>query len=109
MRLGLARRAASAMLFFISHEIIAEHCHPGRELHTTTGLMLGFVLMVWDVARLMLSQIPDAGPLQWPEHPLCCTQISMAVQREDNILGSLIVQIGGNSLFLANAAVFETA
>ena len=43
--------AAGAMLFVISHEIIPESHRQGHELHATTGLMLGFVLMmVLDVA-----------------------------------------------------------
>ncbi len=38
--------AAGAMLFVISHEIIPESHRKGHELHATTGLMLGFVLMM---------------------------------------------------------------
>jgi ZIP family zinc transporter len=42
---GLAM-AAGAMLFVISHEIIPESHRKGHEAHATTGLMLGFVLMM---------------------------------------------------------------
>jgi zinc transporter, ZIP family len=42
---GLAL-AAGAMLFVISHEIIPESHRQGHEAHATTGLMLGFVLMM---------------------------------------------------------------
>jgi zinc transporter, ZIP family len=42
---GLAA-AAGAMLFVISHEIIPESHRQGHEAHATTGLMLGFVLMM---------------------------------------------------------------
>jgi zinc transporter, ZIP family len=38
--------AAGAMLFVISHEIIPESHRNGHERHATTGLMLGFVLMM---------------------------------------------------------------
>ncbi|MFG5778365.1 ZIP family metal transporter [Comamonas sp. J-3] len=38
--------AAGAMLFVISHEIIPESHRQGHEFHATTGLMLGFVLMM---------------------------------------------------------------
>lgn len=38
--------AAGAMLFVISHEIIPESHRKGHEAHATTGLMLGFVLMM---------------------------------------------------------------
>jgi ZIP family zinc transporter len=38
--------AAGAMLFVISHEIIPESHRKGHEPHATTGLMLGFVLMM---------------------------------------------------------------
>jgi ZIP family zinc transporter len=34
------------MLFVISHEIIPESHRQGHETHATTGLMLGFVLMM---------------------------------------------------------------
>ncbi|SNY49939.1 zinc transporter, ZIP family [Arsukibacterium tuosuense] len=42
---GLAL-AAGAMLFVISHEMIPESHRQGHELPATTGLMLGFVLMM---------------------------------------------------------------
>ncbi|MCK0510944.1 ZIP family metal transporter [Aromatoleum buckelii] len=42
---GLAA-AAGAMLFVISHEIIPESHRQGHEAFATTGLMLGFVLMM---------------------------------------------------------------
>ncbi|MDM0009530.1 ZIP family metal transporter [Variovorax sp. J22G73] len=42
---GLAM-AAGAMLFVISHEIIPESHRKGHEAYATTGLMLGFVLMM---------------------------------------------------------------
>jgi len=42
---GLAR-AAGAMLFVISHEIIPESHRKGHERFATAGLMLGFVLMM---------------------------------------------------------------
>ncbi|GAB2918728.1 ZIP family metal transporter [Rheinheimera gaetbuli] len=42
---GLAL-AAGAMLFVISHEMIPESHRQGHELAATTGLMLGFVLMM---------------------------------------------------------------
>jgi ZIP family zinc transporter len=42
---GLAA-AAGAMLFVISHEIIPESHREGHEAHATTGLMVGFVLMM---------------------------------------------------------------
>lgn len=42
---GLAA-AAGAMLFVISHEIIPESHRQGHEAHATTGLMLGFVVMM---------------------------------------------------------------
>lgn len=42
---GLAT-AAGAMLFVISHEIIPETHRQGHEKEATTGLMLGFVLMM---------------------------------------------------------------
>lgn len=38
--------AAGAMLFVISHEIIPESHRKGHERYATTGLMLGFVLMM---------------------------------------------------------------
>jgi len=38
--------AAGAMLFVISHEIIPESHRKGHEHAATTGLMLGFVLMM---------------------------------------------------------------
>lgn len=38
--------AAGAMLFVVSHEIIPESHRQGHELHATTGLMIGFVLMM---------------------------------------------------------------
>ena len=38
--------AAGAMLFVISHEIIPESHRKGHEAWATTGLMLGFVLMM---------------------------------------------------------------
>jgi zinc transporter, ZIP family len=38
--------AAGAMLFVISHEIIPESHRNGHEHHATTGLMIGFVLMM---------------------------------------------------------------
>lgn len=38
--------AGGAMLFVISHEIIPESHRKGHEVHATTGLMLGFVLMM---------------------------------------------------------------
>jgi ZIP family zinc transporter len=38
--------AAGAMLFVISHEIIPESHREGHQAHATTGLMLGFVLMM---------------------------------------------------------------
>jgi len=38
--------AAGAMLFVISHEIIPESHRKGHEAHATTGLMVGFVLMM---------------------------------------------------------------
>ena len=42
---GLAL-AAGAILFVISHEMIPESHRQGHELPATTGLMLGFVLMM---------------------------------------------------------------
>lgn len=42
---GLAM-AAGAMLFVISHEVIPESHRQGHEASATTGLMLGFVLMM---------------------------------------------------------------
>ena len=39
--------SAGAMLFVISHEIIPESHRKGHERHATSGLMLGFVLMMW--------------------------------------------------------------
>jgi zinc transporter, ZIP family len=42
---GLAA-AAGAMLYVISHEIIPESHRQGHEAFATTGLMLGFVLMM---------------------------------------------------------------
>jgi ZIP family zinc transporter len=42
---GLAA-AAGAMLFVISHEIIPESHREGHEVSATTGLMVGFVLMM---------------------------------------------------------------
>lgn len=42
---GLAA-AAGAMLFVISHEIIPESHRQGHERAATTGLMIGFVLMM---------------------------------------------------------------
>jgi ZIP family zinc transporter len=42
---GLAM-AAGAMLFVMSHQIIPESHRKGHEPHATTGLMLGFVLMM---------------------------------------------------------------
>lgn len=38
--------AAGAMLFVISHEIIPESHRKGHEAHATTGLIVGFVLMM---------------------------------------------------------------
>ena len=38
--------AAGAMLFVVSHEIIPESHRQGHERHATTGLMLGFILMM---------------------------------------------------------------
>lgn len=38
--------AAGAMLFVISHEIIPESHRAGHERHATTGLIVGFVLMM---------------------------------------------------------------
>ena len=38
--------AAGAMLFVVSHEIIPESHRQGHENFATTGLMLGFVLMM---------------------------------------------------------------
>ncbi|MDM0045660.1 ZIP family metal transporter [Variovorax dokdonensis] len=38
--------AAGAMLFVISHEIIPESHRDGHQAHATSGLMLGFVLMM---------------------------------------------------------------
>lgn len=38
--------AAGAMLFVVSHEIIPESHRKGHEIHATTGLTLGFVLMM---------------------------------------------------------------
>ena len=38
--------AAGAMLFVVSHEIIPESHRQGHEQHATTGLMVGFVLMM---------------------------------------------------------------
>jgi ZIP family zinc transporter len=38
--------AAGAMLFVISHQIIPESHRKGHESFATTGLMLGFVLMM---------------------------------------------------------------
>lgn len=43
--IGLAM-AAGAMLFVISHEIIPESHRKGHEVWATTGLLLGFVLMM---------------------------------------------------------------
>ncbi len=38
--------APGAMLFVISHEIIPESHRKGHETHATSGLMIGFVLMM---------------------------------------------------------------
>ena len=38
--------AAGAMLFVVSHEVIPESHRQGHERHATTGLLLGFVLMM---------------------------------------------------------------
>ena len=38
--------AAGAMLFVVSHEIIPESHRKGHEMYATTGLMLGFVVMM---------------------------------------------------------------
>ena len=38
--------AAGAMLFVISHEIIPESHRKGHEAYATSGLMIGFVLMM---------------------------------------------------------------
>jgi len=38
--------AAGAMLFVVSHEIIPESHREGKEVSATSGLMLGFVLMM---------------------------------------------------------------
>lgn len=38
--------AAGAMLFVVSHEVIPESHRQGHERHATTGLLIGFVLMM---------------------------------------------------------------
>lgn len=38
--------AAGAMLFVVSHEIIPESHRKGHEIHATTGLTIGFILMM---------------------------------------------------------------
>jgi ZIP family zinc transporter len=55
--------AAGAMLFVISHEIIPESHRKGHEAWATTGLMLGFVLMmILDTS--LAAELRRAGAVQ---------------------------------------------
>ena len=57
--------AAGAMLFVISHEIIPESHRQGHELHATTGLMLGFVLMMVSYGAPLRYSIIAQWGLVW--------------------------------------------